>query len=124
MAEEAKTSIDWSEVTGRTVERLRAPKIVPVPEAIVRLAQESFNGKPDKNNPERLLHVLSHEFKTVEIAAEFARLMKKAGAHTTPRSSVSVVINPDPEGKFGQPTTDKDVSWKAGQPRGRKPQTA
>lgn len=126
MAEDAK--FNWDEVTGRTVERLRAPKVTPVPEAIIKQAQRSWDGVPDAENPEKLLHVLLHEFPNADVAKEFARLVKKAGAHTTPRCSVSAVINPDPEGKLGMvtdeegnplPTTDRHVSWKAGRPRGR-----
>jgi hypothetical protein len=108
---------DWAEVTGRTVERLRAPKIVPVPDAIVAAAQRSWDGVTDGD---KTLHVMLHEFPTAEVAKEFARLVKKAGAHTTPRTSVSAVINPDPKGEvFDEPTTDRHVSWKAGKPRGR-----
>jgi hypothetical protein len=117
MAEQAKE--EWGEVTGRYVERLRARKIAPIPPSIVAAAQASLDGKPDPKHEGKLLHVMTHEFSTVERAADFFRLVKKAGEHTSPPCSVSAVINPDPEGKFGNPTTDKDVSWKAGARRGR-----
>src|SRR5215469_5625571 len=108
-AKEPVTSYDWKQVTGRTVERLRAQKVKPCPPAIVRLAQQSWDRGEIKQ----------WHAPTVEIAAEFAAHLKNAGPHTVPETSMSVVINPDPDGKFGEKTTDLDVSWKAGAKRGR-----
>lgn len=110
MAETA--GYNWGEVTGRAVRRLKAPKIVPVPEAIVRQAQRSWDGVPDPENEGGKLHVLEHDFKDDAKAAEFAKLMKKAGDHTTPVTSVSAVIDPENDG------SKSVVRWKAGARRG------
>lgn len=108
-------SHDWTAVTGRAVRRLKAPKIVPVPEPIVRQAQRSYDGVQDPENPEGdLLHVLEHDFKDKAKAAEFARLMRKAGDHTTPLTSVSAVIDPENDG------SETVVRWRAGNRRGAK----
>lgn len=108
MAEE----FNWEHVTGSAVERLRAPKITPVPAPIVKLAQQSWDGV--KKDGE-VRHVLRHQFKEGEEArAEaFAKLMKKAGPHTVPPTSVSVVVDPDENGNTLL------VAWKAGARRGR-----
>lgn len=113
---------NWDEITGRTTERLRAPKVVPVPAGIVRQAQRAFDGVPHPTKEGKLVHTLSHTFPDAATAAQFYRLVKKAGEHTTPRSSVTAVINPDPEGRLDpeHPTTDCDVSWRAGSKRGPK----
>lgn len=120
MADEAKEAYNWDEITGQTVERLRATKVEPVDEGIVKQAQRSWDGVPSKKDPSKLLHVLRHEFPDEDTAKFFARKVKKAGAHTKPRTSVSAVINPDPEGEFGPPTNDRVVAWRAGKPRGPK----
>jgi hypothetical protein len=106
---------DWGEVNGTAVTRLRAPKIVPVPDAIVAQAQRSFDGVPSKNEAgeEVKLHVLRHNFKSDAKAEAFAKLMKHAGDHTTPLTSVSVVVDPDNDG------TKTLVAWRAGNRRGR-----
>lgn len=105
---------DWSGITGTAVRRLKAPKIVPVPEPIVRMAQRSYDGIADPENEGEKLHVLEHDFKDEAKAAEFARLVKKAGDHTTPLSSVSAVIDPENDGH------KTVVRWKAGARRGHK----
>lgn len=114
-----KPSFDFSEVTGQVVTRLKAKKVQPVDAAIVRQAQRSWDGVPLADNPEELGHNLVHTFATVEMAAEFARQMRNAGDHTNPLTSVSVVVNPDPQGKNGTPTDERTVSWRAGKRRGR-----
>lgn len=118
-----KQEFDWSEVTGQVVERLRAPKVIDVPAPIVRQAQASFDGvpSPTERQPDRKLHTMQHRFATAEQAKAFHRLIKAAGDHTTPRTSISAVINPDPRGEYGEPTDDRDVSWRASLRKGRKP---
>lgn len=106
-------SYDWSELTGRATKRLRAPKVVPVPASIVRQAQLSWDGEKDAETGE-LLHNRDHRFPSDEVAAEFARLMRHAGNHTTPETSVRVVIDPDGTGDL------RTVSWRAGARRGAK----
>jgi len=109
-----KPSYNWGEVTGKVVERLRAPKVVPVDPAIVRQAQRSWDGVQHPDDPEgELRHVLSHEFASDAMAAEFARLIRKAGDHTKPQTSVSAVIDPQNSGNL------REVNWKAGSRRGR-----
>jgi hypothetical protein len=111
----ADEEFDWSEVNGQAAVRLRAPKIVPVPDAIVAQAQRSWDGVPGKNGDgeDIKLHVLRHRFKSDAKAEAFAKLMKHAGDHTTPLTSVSVVIDPDNDG------TKTLVAWRAGNRRGR-----
>lgn len=110
----ADADFDWSEITGRAVERLRAPRIEPVPEAIVKQAQRSYDGVPNPADPEKRLHVIEHEFITAEKAEQAAKLLKKAGVHTTPPTTVRVVIDPDGTGNLNL------VRWKAGVRPGRK----
>ena len=104
---------DWTEVTGRAVKRLRAAKVVPVPEAIVRQAQLSYDGEADAETGE-ILHNRAHRFPSDEVAAEFARLIRHAGAHTKPETTVRPVIDPMRTGDL------RTVSWRAGQKRGPK----
>jgi hypothetical protein len=101
---------DWTGLAGTAVERLRAPKVEPVPEPIVQLAQQSWDGVGEGENK---LHVLRFEFGDAETAAEFARLARKAGEHTTPLTSVTAVIDPDGNDNL------KAVTIKAGVRRGR-----
>lgn len=109
-----ETEFDWSEVSGTAVKRLRAPKVAPVHDTIKALAQKSRDGVADPENPEgERLHVLRHEFKSPEMAAEFAKQIKKAGPHTVPPSTVTPVIDPDNTGNT------RLVAWKAGDKRGR-----
>lgn len=101
---------DWGEVTGRFVQRLRAAKVEPVPDSIVKQAQLSWDGEEIDGE---VRHVREHTFRTDEMAAEFARLIKKAGKHTTPETSVTAVIDPDNDGNL------RKVSWRAGARRGK-----
>jgi hypothetical protein len=105
---------DWSTITGHAVERLRAPKTTPVPDAIVALAQRSWDGVPNHKNPDgEKLHVLRHSFESEERAVEFAKHMRKAGAFTLPMTSVSVVVDPDGTGDV------RTIAWRAGTRRGK-----
>lgn len=99
----ASVEYDWNAVTGRNVERLKAPKIVPVPAPIVAQAQASWDEQTVKG----------HTFKTPEQAKAFADLMKNAGHHTKPPTSVRAVIDPDNTGNT------RLVHWQAGKRRGR-----
>lgn len=97
---EAPIEFDFSELQAVTVDRLKAKKVVPVPASIVKLAQQSFDAES----------VLELSLGSVERAAAFANHMKNAGDHTTPISSLTVVIDED----------DKSVvRWRAGKRRGR-----
>jgi len=110
---------DWSKVSGRAVQRLRAPKVPPVPTPIVALAQKSWDGVVDDDNPEgEKLHVLRHEFGDKEVAESFAKLIKKAGYHTTPNTTVTVVFDPDDDGH------ELLVAWRAGAKRGKRAKPA
>lgn len=119
---------DWSGLTGQTVARIKEQKVVPVPEAIVRAAQRSLDGVPHPTIAGRVDHILEHEFKTPEEAAQAAKLLKKAGAHTVPQSSVRVVIDPyseasdpaDPRKPHPLAGNTKIIRWKAGGKTGAK----
>lgn len=99
----ADTEFDWGKITGTAIARLRAPKVPPVPEPLVKLAQKSWDEET----------VLKYHFDSEEKAAAFAKLMRKAGAHTTPVTTVSVSVDPE---ETGDP---KIIAWKAGKKRGR-----
>ena len=104
---------DWSGLTAQAVRSLRKPKVKPVPARIVQLAQASFDGVPDAENTDGpLLHVLEHTFETAARAASFAKVMKQAGVHTTPPTSLRVVIDPENDG------SDTLVRWRAGTRKG------
>jgi len=110
----AEKPVDWSFVGGTATKRLRAPKVEPVPDAIVALAQKSWDGVEDPQDPEgERLHVLRHEFSDEAVAKEFSKHMRKAGEHTTPMTSLTVLHDPDKTGN------EKIVAWKAGTRRGR-----
>lgn len=102
---------DWSGITARPAVRLQKEKIKDVPKSIVKHAQDSYDGVMHQGE---LRHVLVHEFPNEELAAQFAKHMKNAGPHTTPETSISVVIDPDADGN------KRLVSWRAGKRRGRK----
>lgn len=102
----ATDALDFSGVQAKTVERLRSRKVVPVPAAIVKHAQASYDEGAVKE----------HEFETPERANKFAELMKHAGDHTSPLTSVAVVVNPDKEAGKDNPRL---VRWRAGNRRGR-----
>ncbi len=107
--------LDFSEVSAVAVKRLKPRKIVPVPASIVALAQKALDGVPDGDGG--TLHTLEFSFKDEERAKLFADLMKHAGDHTSPISSVSVVFPVEDEhGKVQDPTL---VRWRAGGRRGR-----
>lgn len=111
MAEE----FNWEGITGKAVETLRAPAPKPKPpEAVLKLAQLSWDGV---GNGDEKKHVLRHQFKDGEEEKRdrFIQLLKNAGQHTTPRTTVTVVTDPDRE----TPANELLVAWKAGVRRGR-----
>lgn len=117
---------NWDDINGTAVERLRAPKTAPVPAAIVAQAQRSVDGDPASLVKTGAFHFSFGDHGKGEA---FARFMKRAGAHTKPPSSMSVVVGvlegegalayvrklrtdePDPE--------ELAVGWKAGKRRGK-----
>lgn len=135
-------NIDWGDLEAEFVTTLHATKVEPVPEAIVKLAQKSLDGAPSPLDPSVTVHAMQREFPTVEMAAAFAKHMKNAGKHTTPVSSLTVVIDParekvavlnedgtektDPESgrvikTWGPHVNERLVAWRAGAPRGKRP---
>lgn len=105
----------WEGISGSAVEKLRKPKDPPrPPDAIVALAQRSRDGVDGPDGAK--LHVLRHQFKETEgaKAEAFAKLLKAAGKHTTPPSTVRVAADPDREGNTLL------IAWVAGDPPGRK----
>lgn len=113
------TAIDWTKITGKNVERLRASKVTPVPGHIVKLAQESYTSGTNKEVDFAAL--VKDADKAVATAAEFAKHMRNAGNHTTPPTSVSVVIGPEDFDERGEriKLADTVVRWKAGKRRGK-----
>lgn len=112
----------WGTITATAVKRMRAPKTPPKPhDNIVSLAQASWDGVIDPQNPDgEKLHVLEFNFGTdTQRAAKFAADLKKAGDHTSPPTTVRVLI--DPERKDGEPPVEPGlVRWSAGAKRTRK----
>lgn len=103
---------DWNGITAKAVERLQTEKVTPVHESIVKHAQNSYDGVDGK-------HVLEFDFgDNIAKAEAFAKLLKKAGAHTTPMTSLTVKVNPDKHkgGEYDKPGL---VRWRAGTRRGR-----
>lgn len=121
-------NFDFKELTGRTVARIKEPKVVEVPEAIKRAAQRSLDGVPHPTIAGRVDHVLEHEFASEEMAAAAAKALKKAGPWTTPQSSVRVVIDPysdaqdpdNPAKPHPLAGNKKIIRWKAGGRTGAK----
>jgi hypothetical protein len=131
---------DWGSLEAHYVTTLREVKTEPVPEAIVSLAQKSYDGFTHPKDPALKLHAMELKFETPERAARFAAHMRNAGAHTMPPSSVTVVVDPARKkvGKLneqGQPVMNDagkavrvpgpavdpcKVAWLAGKKRGRK----
>lgn len=135
---------EWGDLEAQFVTRLRDEKVEPVPAPIVALAQASLNGHPtgekDSDGNEIRLHAMQREFETAERAAAFAKHMRNAGKHTTPPSSITVLVDPNREkvqarhaetgqllvkadGKpdmiDGPVVNDRLVAWRAGAKRGR-----
>lgn len=110
MADEATAEVkyDWSKINGSTADRLRAPKIIPVPAHIVKLAQASY----DDGEVKKYRFPDGTPEKVVE---EFAEHLKNAGLHTEPNTSVQPVIDPENEGDLLR------IHWKAGLRRGAHP---
>lgn len=108
-----KQDFNWEGVTGKAVERLRAPAPPPrPPDHLVNLAQQSWDGV-EVDGEKR--HVLRYRFTAGQETKRdaFIKLIKKAGAHTTPPTTVTVATDPDRTGD------ELLVAWKAGQRRGR-----
>ena len=130
---------EWDSLNAEFVTTLREQKIEPVPEPIVKLAQKSLDGAVHPGNPELRLHSMQLTFDSEAKAAAFAKHMRNAGAHTSPPSSVTVVIDPErtkvekldesgqpvlndagkPVKVPGPPVNPCKVAWRAGQRRGR-----
>lgn len=109
---------NWGEVTGQAVRRLTAKKVAPCPPEIVALAQRSWDGVPDPDNEGEKLHAMTWDFNgNTAKAKAFAELLRVAGAHTTPPTSVKVVIDPHNDGT--KPKDEAVVGWLAGQRRGK-----
>lgn len=104
---EYMTDEDWGTVEAGFVEKLREEKTEPVPEPIIKLAQRSRNGQVHPDNPELVKHAMHVTLESEAKAQAFAKHMRNAGAHTTPPSSITVVV--DPDRKKIQATTDDGV---------------
>jgi hypothetical protein len=106
---------EWGTITAHAVERLRAPKTPPAPpQVFISLAQESYLGRVNPEDPEgERLHVLRYDFATEERAGKAAKHLRDAGLHTMPKTSVTVIVDPDRNG------SGSVLSWKAGTRKGR-----
>lgn len=106
-------AFDWSSITGNAVVRMRQPKTPPKPhDNLIALAQRSYDGVAHPDLPEgELTHKLDWTFDTATRAAEFAKELRKAGAHTTPPSSLTVTVDKE---------DPRRVEWRAGERKGAK----
>lgn len=108
------TEFNWDELNGKATERMRKPKTSPVPDSIIRLAQRSVDSDPTLANCKEL----TFDFGSDTARAEaFIKLMRKAGAHTKPESTIKVTPDPDGEGH------NTLISWYARKRPGRVPAT-
>jgi hypothetical protein len=110
--QQAAPGVNWETVKPTFKDRLREPVKPPRPsDGAIAMAQRSYDGyKPDPEN-DFTQHAMSHRFKNEAEAAAAADELKRAGAYTTPESTVSAVID---EGD------KRVVTWRAGKKRGRK----
>lgn len=92
------TDMNWDEIEVTDTE-VSSRLIIDVPAPLVALAQKSWESKS----------LRQATLKSAEIAAEFARLMRGAGDHTEPQTSMYVKQD------------GKNVKYRAGERRGRKP---
>jgi hypothetical protein len=137
----AKNETDeWGGLDPAFTVTLKETKVEPVPDAIVKLAQRSLDGEPHPKDDSLIMHAMNITFESPERAEAFAAHMRNAGPHTTPMSSITVVVDPERQkvpqiGADGQPVT-KDgktvmvpgepvnpskVAWRAGTRRGKAP---
>jgi hypothetical protein len=129
---------EWDGLNAQFVTTLREQKVEPVPEPIIKLAQRSLDGIPHPTDEGVVLHAMQLEFETEARAAAFARHMRNAGLHTSPASSITVVIDPErrkvPKTEDGREVVNETgrpvmvpgpavnprlVAWRAGARRGR-----
>jgi hypothetical protein len=107
---------DWDALEASTSATLREPKVVPVPDGIVRQAQQAVTGVTMADGEVR--HTLEYEFPTAEVAAEFAKHMKNAGKLTTPVSTITVLVDPVGVARKAE-VNPRLVRWQAGARRGK-----
>lgn len=109
-------SISWDSVVPTFGNAFKPPVKPDKPsDGAVRMAQKSYDGfKSGPEDDAEVLHVITHRFPTVEAADVAEDELKRAGAYTTPESTVSVLRDPEGEGD------NRIVRWRAGNKRGRK----
>lgn len=106
--------VTWDSVIPHFGSQMK-PKAPPArpSDGAIRMAQKSYDGFSPEGT-EEVLHVITHRFATVEMADVAVDELKRAGAYTTPISTVNVVVDPDNTGD------KRIVRWRAGVKRGRK----
>lgn len=114
MATDVKVANPFEGITPVFSAKLRQPKKPAKPsDGAIAMAQKSFDGFAPEGS-EEVQHVMTHRFATVEMADTAEDELKRAGAYTTPETTVNTIR--DPEG-----TDDKRIlRWRAGLKRGRK----
>lgn len=130
---------EWGGLEATFVTSLQETRVEPVPDPIVKLAQRALDGAPHPTDPDKTIHAMEITFETEAKAEAFARHMRNAGLHTTPKSSITVKIDPesqkvpklDENGQTvyndngravmvpGPPVNPRKVAWRAGLRRGR-----
>lgn len=109
---ETKSPLDWAGIKPVFKARLTPPKMPERPsDMAISLAQASYDGQDVDGET---YHVMTHRFKSEAQAAAAADELKRAGAYTTPVSTVTIAIDPEKTGD------KRVVSWRASGKRGRK----
>src|SRR5260370_31690412 len=106
--------ITWDNVVPSFRARLREPKLPAKPsDGAIAMAQRSYDGTIPEGGTEAL-HVMTHRFPNAESADLAADELKRAGAYTSPVTTVNVT-----RGEKGDGDGDlRIVHWRAGPHRG------
>ena len=109
-------AVNWEKIVPTFKARLREPKKPARPsDGAIALAQKSYAGYQPVDDKGvavgEVRHAMSHRFATEEQAALALDELKRAGAYTTPETTVTAFIDEDDK---------RAVSWRAGNKRGRR----
>lgn len=113
-------SVSWDAITPVFGARLKGPKLPARPsDGAISMAQKSYNGIVVDAESGEKHHVITHRFKTTEEADLAADELKRAGAYTTPATTVTVLRGPDFKDEDPKYDDTRWVRFRAGGKRGR-----
>ena len=109
----AENAFNWDRVTGASSERLRGPKLPPMPpQHFIKLAQASYDGDPQENGDVwHARHFTFPEGTSDEVIGQALTHLKNAGSYTSPMSTVRT---------YRDETNPYKIGWEATGRRGRK----